>query len=64
METLRPKRFTPGELDRVGVKILDKKGIKLECIKCGQVWWPMLQPGGGRLPRNYWKCPNGCLGKK
>jgi hypothetical protein len=64
MGKLRPKRFTPRELEKVGIRILDKEEIKLECAKCGQVWFPMLLPGGGRLPRNYWKCPNGCLGKK
>jgi len=59
MEKMRPKRFTPGELEKVGVKILDKGQVTLECEKCGQVWSPNLLRGG-RLPRNYWKCPNGC----
>ena len=59
MEKSKPKRFTTGELRKVGVKILDKVNIRLQCEKCGQEWSPNLLPGG-RLPRNYWKCPNGC----
>lgn len=30
-----------------------------QCDECGQVWSPCLQPGG-RLPRRFWLCPNGC----
>lgn len=29
------------------------------CQQCGQVWSPN-SPAGGRLPRGWWKCPNGC----
>lgn len=29
------------------------------CQQCGQVWSPTLQTEG-RLPRGWWKCPNGC----
>ncbi len=43
-----------------GVKVLDEKSsIGLECEKCGAKWSPNIQPGG-RLPRRYWQCPNGC----
>ncbi len=29
----------------------------LECKKCGSRWAPMLRTGG-KLPRNFSKCPN------
>jgi len=33
-------------------------GIIIACNKCGQRWSPMLQ-AGGKLPRQWWKCPRG-----
>jgi hypothetical protein len=56
---IRPKRLTSGEMKKVGVNLLGKRNIKLECKKCGQAWSPNFQ-SGGRLPKGYWKCPNGC----
>jgi len=43
----------------VGVKVVDHSHFRLKCMKCGQQWSPMIEPGG-RLPRKYWQCPNGC----
>jgi len=31
---------------------------QVRCHKCGQEWAPMLQ-AGGKLPRQWWKCPRG-----
>lgn len=31
----------------------------MECRVCGQTWHPMLRQGG-RMPRGYRHCPNGC----
>jgi hypothetical protein len=59
---IRPKRLTSGELKKVGVNLLDKRKIKLECKKCGQIWSPNFQ-SGGKLPKGYWRCPNGCNAK-
>lgn len=55
----RVSRFTPGELKKVGVEIINQARVHLKCMKCGQLWSPNIQPGG-TLPRGYWKCPNGC----
>jgi len=49
MVTIRPKRFTPGELKKVGVRIVDKNKVHLKCEICGSVWSPNLL-SGGRLP--------------
>ncbi len=54
-----PKRLTEWEMSKVGVEILDLNHIQLRCGKCGHCWWPCIQPGG-RLPRGYWRCENGC----
>jgi hypothetical protein len=56
---VRPKRLTPGELKKVGVNLLDKGNIRLKCERCGMEWSPNLKEGG-KLPGNYWRCPNGC----
>ena len=30
-----------------------------QCKVCGEQWSPMLR-SGGRLPKRWWACPNGC----
>jgi hypothetical protein len=55
----RPWRFSEAELGKAGVEILDPTAVILRCVHCGKVWSPDLQPDG-RLPRTYWRCPNGC----
>lgn len=52
-------RCTPTSLQKVGVEILDVAGLRLRCKSCKKAWSPNLL-SGGRLPRNWWKCPNGC----
>lgn len=52
-------RLTEGSLAKVGVDLLDKHRIHLQCQYCGALWSPNLQRGG-KLPRGWWKCPNGC----
>lgn len=54
-----PRSCSRADLERVGVVILSESSFHLQCVQCQQVWSPnMLR--GGRLPRGYWKCPNGC----
>jgi hypothetical protein len=55
----RPRAFTEGELKKVGVTIENPYKLWLSCDRCGDVWSPCILPGG-RLPRGYWKCPQGC----
>ena len=55
----KPWRFSEAALRKAGVEILDPEAVILWCAKCEKVWSPDLQPGG-RLPRTYWRCPNGC----
>jgi hypothetical protein len=54
-----PKRLTDGEMAKVGVEIIDRNRKRLRCMNCGHIWWPCLVPGG-RLPKRYWRCENGC----
>ena len=53
-----PREFTPEQLLRVGVQILSVQPLKLMCVRCAVVWLVMHR--GLRLPKGYWKCPNGC----
>ena len=55
----RPKRFTKNELLKANVILEDDRRIILRCGKCRQGWSPNIK-AGGKLPRGYWKCPNGC----
>jgi hypothetical protein len=58
--TLRPTRFGPSELKKVGVELLGGAlEILLRCSSCGATWSPELV-GGRNLPRGYWRCPKGC----
>jgi hypothetical protein len=47
------------QLDQVGVDMINSDPIFLRCQTCKQKWAPNIQPGG-LLPKEYWKCPNGC----
>ena len=54
-----PKRYTKEELLKVGVELINQHTAHLKCMICGQVWSPNLLEGG-KLPKGYWQCPNGC----
>lgn len=55
----RPRNASDSELEKVGVEIVNPHNFHLHCLECGQIWSPEMQ-GNDRLPRGYWKCPNGC----
>jgi hypothetical protein len=62
----RPRRCTPHELAKANVEIADlnaarRGSIILRCRVCGEAWTPKAGRGG-RLPRRYWVCANGCSG--
>lgn len=52
-------RFTESSLEKVGVTIVDPYKIFLQCKHCNYVWAPIIKTGG-RFPRCWWKCPEGC----
>jgi hypothetical protein len=54
-----PRNITAYQLDNVGVEVIDRVALRLQCNSCGQVWSPNLQTGS-RLPRRWWQCPNDC----
>lgn len=46
-------------LRSVGVDVVDSHSVRLRCQVCAQAWSPNLR-SSGRLPRLYYRCPNGC----
>jgi len=58
-ELRRPRQYNETQLSKVGVEVLDRTHVHLRCKVCGTTWSPNLRTGG-KLPRGYWKCPNGC----
>ncbi len=46
-------------LSGVAIECIDRVRLFLRCKGCGETWSPNLQPGG-KLPRRWWRCPNGC----
>ena len=46
-------------LRKKAVAILNERNLLLKCEACGQVWQPMLKPGG-KLHKGYWRCPRDC----
>ena len=55
----RPRRYSEGQLAKVGVELVSVNHGVLKCNACGQKWSPMIRRGG-KMPRGYWQCPNGC----
>jgi hypothetical protein len=51
--------YKESRLQRVAVSIVDEKSVLLRCDGCGQAWSPNILPGG-KMPRGYRQCPNGC----
>jgi len=47
------------KLARLGVKILNRFDLALECNTCGERWSPSHRTDG-RLVEGYWRCPNRC----
>jgi hypothetical protein len=47
------------QLEKLGVRALNKYDLELQCIKCGEIWAPKPYADGS-LERGFWKCPNRC----
>ncbi len=54
-----PNQMTGEQLAELGVQILNKFDLQLQCRMCGAIWSPPLTPQA-TLPEGYWRCPNRC----
>jgi PleD family two-component response regulator len=46
-------------LKRKNVELVDEGSFTLQCTICNHTWTPEIE-GRKRMPKNYWRCPNGC----
>lgn len=46
-------------LGQKNVELIDEASFTLKCTNCNHTWAPKTE-GRKRLPKNYWRCPNGC----
>jgi hypothetical protein len=53
------RHMTAAELQSLGIAILDRRDLLLQCRCCGQTWSPALV-ADGKLPFDYWLCPRSC----
>jgi hypothetical protein len=54
-----PRRMSGVQLARLGVRILNRYDLALQCMICSETWTP-LTGRDGKLPPGYWHCPNKC----
>jgi hypothetical protein len=53
------RHMADAELARLGVRLLNKQDIILQCTTCMVTWSPQLD-SNGKLPFDYWLCPANC----
>lgn len=46
-------------LRRKNVELVNEDTFTLKCLSCEHTWTPEIE-GKKRMPKNYWRCPNGC----
>jgi hypothetical protein len=54
-----PRYMSGPQLAHLGIKLLNKHDLLLQCMDCSETWSPILDKKG-HLPEGYWICPNGC----
>ena len=47
------------QLAKLGVKVINRFALSLECKTCKEQWTPQRH-ADGRLIKGYWRCPNRC----
>jgi hypothetical protein len=55
------RHMPDGELARLGVRLLNRDYIVLQCTHCRETWSPQLD-SNGKLAFRYWVCPGNCNG--
>ncbi len=54
-----PRHMSSVQLARLGVQLLNKYDLLMQCMTCGETWSPQLDRHN-RLPFGYWHCPKKC----
>ncbi len=53
------RRLSDAELERMGVRLLNRQEAVLQCRHCMETWSPQLDYNG-KLPFGFWVCPARC----
>ena len=51
--------LTGVQLARLGIRIINRENLILQCMNCEQTWSPVFD-SAGKLPFQYWVCPAKC----
>jgi hypothetical protein len=54
------RHMTEAELGRMGIRLINREEVILQCLNCEETWEPSLDCSG-KLPVGYWHCPAGCM---
>jgi hypothetical protein len=53
------RHMTDAGLARLGVRVIDRQDVTLQCRVCGETWSPQLD-SNGKLEFDYYVCPANC----
>jgi hypothetical protein len=53
------RHMSEADLAQMGIRLLNKQDIVLQCTACMETWTPQLD-ANGKLPFDYWVCPANC----
>jgi len=53
------RHMTDAELSDLGIRLVNRTDVVLQCVACGETWVPQLD-SDGKLPFDYWVCPARC----
>jgi hypothetical protein len=53
------RHMSETELTRLGVRLLNRQDVVLQCRSCRETWSPQLD-SNGKLSFDYWMCPAHC----
>ena len=53
------RHMSEDQLIQLGIKVLDRQALILQCRSCRYTWSPQLD-SDGKLPFDYWLCPAEC----
>jgi hypothetical protein len=52
------RRMTEDALARLGIRLINREEVILQCLNCEETWEPVLDCSG-KLRPGYWHCPAG-----
>ena len=53
------RHLPEAEMERLGVRLLNRQEVVLQCRRCRESWAPQLE-SNGKLAFDFWVCPARC----